>query len=85
MILKFIFLFKRFNLAFLSFKKRQKVIKKKLIYTKLIKIFKYKKNNNRYWNRAKLYQQVINKALFIVKVFYFSYLFLFFLIMLLII
>lgn len=39
----------------------------------VVKIFKYKKNNNRYWDRAKLYKQIVNKALFIAKILYFEY------------
>ena len=44
MILRYIFLFKYFNLALLFFKKSWKMIKKICLkYIKLVKIFKYKK------------------------------------------
>lgn len=33
-------------------------------------MFEYGKNNKKYWDRAKLYKQVMNKALFIIKTFY---------------
>lgn len=56
MVLEFLLLFRCLNLSFLSLEKRQKVIKKfELIYTKVVKNFEYKKNNNRYWDEAKLY------------------------------
>ena len=35
--------------------------------------FEYGKNNDGYWNGAKLYQQVINKALLIAEALYFGY------------
>lgn len=56
MISEFIFLFRRLNLLFLTLKQREDVLEKtRLTYTEVIKIFEYKKNNNNYWNRAKLY------------------------------
>lgn len=41
--------------------------------TKTIKKFQYKKNNNEYWDKAKLYQQVINKLVLIAKALYLNY------------
>lgn len=74
MILEFILLFERLNLALLPSKKSQEVIEKiGLMHIESVEIFEYRKNNNGYLDRAKLYQQVINKTLPIVKVFYFSY------------
>lgn len=56
MILRFIFLFGYLNLALLSPKKRQKIIEKtSLIYTEIVKIFEYGKNDNKYWDKVKLY------------------------------
>ena len=80
MVLKFFLSFDYPNLASLTSEKRQKVLEKTgLTYIKVLKIFWYKKNNDGYWNRAKLYQQVVNKALPIVKAFFpkYSLLFLF--------
>lgn len=80
MVLEFLHLFGYLNFLYLSLKKRQQVIKKAYpTHIKTIKIFKQKKNNNGYWNRAKLYQQIINKALLNVKVFYLGYLLILFL------
>lgn len=79
MVLEIIFLFGHLNLALLLFDKKQEIIKKSgLIYTKLVKIFEYEKNNNRYWDRVILHQQVVNKALRITKTLYPSYSLLFF-------
>lgn len=44
-----------------------------LIIVKAVEIFEYGKNNNRYYNRIKLYKQVVEKALSIIKVFYLRY------------
>lgn len=80
MVSKFILLFGRLNLVLLPPKKSQEVIKKTgWMHTELIEIFKYKKNNDRYWDGAKLHQQVENKALPITKALYpcYSFLFLF--------
>ena len=44
---------------------------------KAVKILEYGKNNNGYWDRAKLHQQVVNKALPIAKAFYLRYLLLY--------
>lgn len=49
MVLEYNFSFRHFNLPFLTPKKREKVIKKvALKYTKAVKIFEYRKNNNSY-------------------------------------
>ncbi len=46
---------------------------------KVVEVFKYKKNNNGYWDRTKLHKQVVSKTLPIAKVLYprYSLLFLF--------
>lgn len=55
MVLKFIFLFRRLNLALLLFEKSQKMIEKiGLISIKLVEIFEYKKNNNRYYQATSI-------------------------------
>lgn len=46
-------------------------------HTKAIKIIEYGNNNDEYLDRAKLHQQVINKALLIIKTLYPRYLLLF--------
>lgn len=56
MVLEFIFLFGYLNLTLLPSEKSQEMIRKtSLMHIKLIKIFEYEKNNNKYWDRAKLY------------------------------
>lgn len=79
MVLEFILPFGRLILAALTPEKRQKVMKKTgLMHTRAVEVFKYGKNNNDYWDGAKLYQQVVNKTLSIAKILYPSYWFLFF-------
>lgn len=74
MTFDFLFLFGWLNLASLSSKKRKEIVKKcDLLETEVVKVFEYGKNNDRYWDRAKLYKQVVNKALPIVKTLYFEY------------
>lgn len=69
MVLEFILLFRQLNLVLLSSGKREEVIEKTyLILTKLVKIFEYKKNNNKYWDGAKVYKQVVNKKLLIIEI-----------------
>lgn len=47
----FLLLFGQLKLAFLFSEKKKKVIKKfGLLETKAIKIFEFRKKNNRYWN-----------------------------------
>lgn len=78
MVLGFFLLFRHFSLSCLSLKKRQEVIKKVgPTPKKIVEIFEYNKNNDKYKDRAKLHQQVENKALLIAKVFHFGYLLLF--------
>lgn len=49
MTLEFLLPFGQLNLAFLTLKKRDKVVKKyELVSIKAVRIFKYKKNNNEY-------------------------------------
>lgn len=43
-----------------------------LTYINAFEIFEYRKYNNNYYDRAKLYQQVIKKALFIPEITIFS-------------
>lgn len=54
-------------------------MKTELVEIKIVEIFEYKKNNDKYWDGAKLYKQVVNKVLLIAQVFYteFSLFFLF--------
>lgn len=44
--------------------------KVKLIFRKAVKLFKYERNNEKYWNDPKLYKQVVKKALPITKALY---------------
>lgn len=48
------------------------------MYIKSVKIFEYKKYSNGYWNGAKLYQQIVNKALPKAEAIYPSYSLLYF-------
>lgn len=43
----------------------------------MVELFKYRKNNERYWDGPKLHKQVVNKALSIAKMLYPGYSFLF--------
>ena len=43
------------------------------MHTESVEIFEYGKNNNRYWDGAKLHQQVVNKALPIAEALYPGY------------
>lgn len=43
----------------------------------MFEVFKYRINYDRYWNRAKLYKQIVNKTLSITKAFYLGYLLLY--------
>ena len=40
------------------------------MFMKAIKIFEYRKNNNKYWDKAKLTYQIMKKALLIVEILY---------------
>ena len=52
----FIFLFSWLNLAFFLLKKWEEIVQEtRLIKTEAIEVFKYKKNNDEYWDRAKLH------------------------------
>lgn len=44
-----------------------------LTILKVIRLFEYKKNNKKYWNKVKLYKYVVNKTLLIIKTFYLDY------------
>lgn len=78
MVSEFLLPFARLNLSSLNLEKRQEVIKKfGLTHIEAIEIFEYWKNNDGYWDRAKLYQQVVNKALPIAEALYPRYLLLF--------
>lgn len=80
MVSKFILLLGRLNLASLTPEKRQEVMEKtSLMHTEAVEVFEYGKNNDGYWDGAKLRQQVVNKALPIAEALYpgYSLLFLF--------
>ena len=66
--------FGRLNLAFLSFEKKKEVEEKfGLLETEAIEMFEYEKNNDGYWDRAKLHKQVVSKALPIAEALYSGY------------
>lgn len=61
-------------MALLPLKKSPKIMEKtSLIHIKVVKVFEYRKNNNNYWNKANLPQQVVNKVLSIARTLYSSY------------
>lgn len=77
---EFILPFGQLNLASLSPEKREEIVQEtELIETEAVEVFEYGKNNDRYWDGAKLHQQVVKKALPITKTLYpgYSLLFLF--------
>lgn len=53
--MEFFFFLGQLNLAFLNFEKKKLVEKCGLVFTKVVEIFEYRKNNNGYWDGAKLY------------------------------
>ena len=80
MVSEFLLPFGRLDLSSLSLEKRHEVIEKVgLTHTEAVENFEYGKNNDGYLDGAKLYQQVVNKALPIAEALYpgYSLLFLF--------
>lgn len=78
MISDFLLSFGQLNLASLSSKKRKKIVEKcSFLETRAVEVFKYGKNNDEYWNWAKLHKQVVIKPLPIAKALYPKYLLLF--------
>lgn len=80
MTFEFILPFGRLNLASLLPERREEIVQEtRLIETDAVEVSEYGKNNDGYWDRAKLYQQVVKKALPIAEAFYpgYSLLFLF--------
>ena len=74
MTLDFTLPYGRLNLNSLTPKRREKIAQTIGLWkTKTAEIFEYGKNNDGYWDRAKLHQQVVNKALPIAKAFYPGY------------
>lgn len=54
---KFFLPYGRLNLAFFTQEKKEEVIQKTgLMETEAVKVFKYGKNNDKYWDRAKLHK-----------------------------
>lgn len=62
------------NLFSLSPEKREKIKEEiGLVETEAVEIFEYGKNNDGYWDGAKLHNQVVNKALPIAQALYPGY------------
>ena len=60
---KFLLLFSQLNLAFLSQEKRDEIVQRcGLVFIKAVEIYEYGKNNDWYWDGAKLLYQIIKKA-----------------------
>lgn len=75
---EFLLRFGSLNLALLSPVKREKVVERcGLLTTEAVEIFEYGKNNDGYWDGAKLHHQVVSKALPIAEALYPGYLLLF--------
>lgn len=70
---KFLLSYGWLNLASLIFEERETIHEIGLFEEEEVEIFKYGKNNDRYWDEAKLYQQVVNKTLPITEAFYLRY------------
>ena len=70
----FILPYGRLNLNSLTPEKREEIAQTTgLLKTEAVKIFEYGKNNDGYWDKAKLHQQVVNKALPIAEALYPGY------------
>ncbi len=66
MVFEFLLPFDRLNLLSLSEEKQKEMMEKtELTILKAVKLFEYGKNNEGYWNRAKLHKQAVSKALLI--------------------
>lgn len=74
---EFLFLYSQLNLILLISEEKKAIYETGLLEEKAVEIFEYEKNNDGYWDGAKLQQQVINKVLPIAEVFYPGYSFLF--------
>lgn len=76
---EFLLPFGKLNLASLSPEKKDEVVQKRgIVSTEVVEIFEHGKNNDGYWDGAKLHQQVMIKALPIAEAFYLGYSFPFF-------
>lgn len=74
MTLKFLFSFNQLNLLSFFSKKEVEVIEKLgLIMIKVVKIFEYGKNNDKYYNKAKIHQQTVTNILLIAEALYLGY------------
>ena len=70
---EFLLPYGQLNLASLISEEREAIHETELLEEEAIEILKYGKNNDGYWDGAKLYQQVVNKALPIAKAIYPGY------------
>ena len=73
MVFEFILPYGWLNLASLTSEERETIQGTGLLEEETVEIFEYGKNNDGYWDGAKLYQQVVNKALPIAEAFYPGY------------
>lgn len=74
-MLEFLLLFEHLSLfLLLKDKKKEMMEKVDITITKAVILFEYEKASKKYYDKPKHYQQVVKGALFIVKVFYASYL-----------
>ena len=70
MVLEFLLPFKHLNRSSLLEDKKKEVMKKaEITIIKAVILFEYEKANKGYWDKLKLHQQVVNKALPIAKAF----------------
>ena len=73
MTCEFLLPYGRLNLASPTSEKREVIHETGLLEEEAVEIFEYGKNNDGYWNGAKLHQQVVNKALTIAEALYPGY------------
>lgn len=78
MALKFLLLFDCLNLSSMSQEKIEEVIRQTgLTVTEAVELFEYGKNHEGYWDKAKLHEQVVSKALPVAEALYPGYALLF--------
>ncbi len=73
MVSEFILPYGRLNLASLTSEERETIRRTGLLEEEAVEIFEYGKNNDGYWDGAKLHQQVVNNALPIAEALYPGY------------
>ena len=74
MVSEFSLSYGRLNLASFTLEKSEEVVQQTgLTTTEAVEVFKYRKNNDGYWDEAKLHKQVVKKALPVAEALYLRY------------